>query len=108
MCAEADHLHCHRQLLADHLAYMGNTVRHITGPQRALAHIQNAALGDDREPPVYTSSLSGLANRREVVGERGQMCAHSRRKLRLFNEKARAYGPLSRRRSRFGLSPTGC
>ena len=36
------------------------------------------------------------------------MGAHSRRKLRLFNEQARAYGPLSQRRSRFVLSPTGC
>ena len=57
---------------------------------------------------VQSSSLSDLGNRREGVGERGQMCAHSRRKLRLFNEKARAYGPLSHRRSRFVLSPTGC
>ena len=47
-------------------------------------------------------------NRREVVGERGQMCAHSRRIVVLLNEKARAYGPLSHRRSRFDLSPTGC
>ena len=59
MCAEADHQHCHRQLLADHLARMGNTVRHITGPQRALAHIQNAALGDDRDPPVYNRRAQG-------------------------------------------------
>ena len=55
-----------------------------------------------------SSSLSDLGNRREVVGERGQMCAHSRRIVVLFNEKARTYGPLSRRRSRFDLSPTGC
>ena len=47
-------------------------------------------------------------NRREVVGERGQMGAHSRPIVALFNEQARAYGPLSQRRSRFGLSPTGC
>lgn len=39
---------------------MGNTVRHITGPQRALAQIQNAALGDDREPPVYTRRALGV------------------------------------------------
>ena len=30
-------------------------------------------------------------NRREVMGERGQMCAHSRRKLRLKREGARIF-----------------
>lgn len=59
MCAEAEYQHCHRQLLADHLARMGNTVHHISGPQRAVAHIQNAALGDDREPPVYNRRAQG-------------------------------------------------
>lgn len=59
MCAEADHLHCHRQLLADHLARMGNAVCHITGLQHALSHIQHAALGDDREPPVYNKRAQG-------------------------------------------------
>ena len=54
------------------------------------------------------SSLSDLGNRRETVEKGGQICALSRRKLRLFNEDARRYGPLSRRRSRFVLSPTGC
>ena len=52
-------------------------------------------------------SLSDLGNRREVVGERGQMCAHSRRIVGLFNDNDRAFGPLSHRRSRFILSPTG-
>ena len=52
-------------------------------------------------------SLSDLGNRREVVGERGQIGVHSRRIVVLFNEKARLYGPLSQRRSRFTLSPTG-
>lgn len=59
MCAEADPVHCHRQLLADHLTRMGNTIGHITGPQHALTHIQNAALGDDRDPPVYNRRAQG-------------------------------------------------
>jgi hypothetical protein len=54
------------------------------------------------------SSLPDLGNRREVLGERGQIGAHVRRIVVLFNEHAREYGPLSQRRSRFLLSPTGC
>ena len=32
------------------------------------------------------SSLSDLGNRRETVGKRGQICAHSRRIVGLFDE----------------------
>ena len=59
MCAEADHQHCHRQLLADHLMHMGGTVRHISGPRRWQDHQRHAALGDDRDPPVYNSRAQG-------------------------------------------------
>ena len=57
---------------------------------------------------LRASSLSDLGDRRETVGERGQICARSRRIVGLFNENARVYGPLLHRRSRFVLSSTGC
>ncbi len=59
MCAEADPHHCHRQLLADHLVLAGGEVRHIVGPRRAVVHIRHAALGDDRDPPVYNRCAQG-------------------------------------------------
>lgn len=59
MCAEADYRHCHRQLLADHLHRLGLEVQHISGPQQASPHIYHAALGDDRDPPVYNRRAQG-------------------------------------------------
>lgn len=59
MCAEADHLHCHRQLLADYLTLRGCEVHHIVTPQHCVPHILNAALGDDRGPAVYNRRAQG-------------------------------------------------
>ncbi len=70
------------------------------------------------------SSLPDLGNRREVVGNRVQICERLRRMVDLFDEKVRRSGPISRSRttagmqeversrsqsrSRFSLSPTDC
>lgn len=59
MCAEGDHRHCHRQLLADYLARQGIEVRHIVTPLCCLPHVLNAALGDDRHPAVYNRRAQG-------------------------------------------------
>lgn len=59
MCAEADVRHCHRQFIADALTLRSIDVRHIAADGHLDAHALHAALGDDRDPPVYNSAAQG-------------------------------------------------
>ena len=86
----------------------------LSNQQRWYSH--NATLNSANESSYIllicstTGSLGACRTKAIVtwrVGERGPIGAHSRRIVGLFDDDARRYGPLSRRRSRFGLSSTG-
>jgi|LNFM01.1.fsa_nt_gb uncharacterized protein (DUF488 family) len=53
MCAEADHVHCHRQFIADVLTVRGQPVSHIRADGSLQPHTPHPSLRVDGERLVY-------------------------------------------------------
>ena len=59
MCAEANHHHCHRQFIADHLVLADYNIFHIGSDGSVEPHRLHGCLNSSQLPPIYNKHEQG-------------------------------------------------